>query len=164
MLAVALIIIVAVLLFALSSARSEDKAFAEAKKGIEKAKDPEPAPEPEPKPEVKTEVHTVKDIEAIRKELQKKHGAQRTSKDGEQLTGFEQSWLEWRLRNDLPACIDCEQGDLLEGPSGGICINVLCSNKQCGSKFNICGPMGIDRITNASPEKPREMVSLGPHR
>lgn len=87
----------------------------------------------------------------------------RTSKDGESLTQDECDFIEGRIQMNLPCCPDCESGKFLRGPEGGGSVNVKCSNKDCGSKFNMM-PLGIDRISDASPDKPREMVSIGPHR
>lgn len=50
-------------------------------------------------------------------------------------------------------CPDCEAG-LVEGPHGGLSINYYCANDvTCGSRFNEMGPFGIDRISNASPNR-----------
>ena len=120
-------------------------------------------PKEEPKKEVKPEPPTVflmlDDVQ---------YGApknmKRTYKNGESLTDNECDFIYGRLRLKLPCCPDCESGDFLEGPSGGGSTNVKCSNKQCGSLFNLMPPFGIDRISDASPDKPLEMVSFGPNR
>jgi len=42
-------------------------------------------------------------------------------------------------------CPDCKSKDFLEGPHGGMNINIKCA--KCGSKFNICPEIGsIERI------------------
>ena len=68
----------------------------------------------------------------------------RTGSKGEKLTAFEISFL--------PHCPDC--GDqLMEGPHGGLSINVYCINDACGSRFNDMGVFGIERISAARPKK-----------
>lgn len=54
-------------------------------------------------------------------------------------------------------CPDCKWMGFLEGPHGGLCVNVMCNNPRCGSRFNI-GPLtsaglcfGVDRISDPSP-------------
>jgi hypothetical protein len=34
-------------------------------------------------------------------------------------------------------CCFCHGSDFLEGPSGGMSVNVKCANKDCGAKFNL---------------------------
>ena len=51
-------------------------------------------------------------------------------------------------------CPDCKE-PLIEGPHGGLSINYWCSNPQCGSGFNEMGPFGSQRISDASPRRPR---------
>ena len=51
-------------------------------------------------------------------------------------------------------CPDCKNGDLLQGPSAGVCINVLCSNENCSSRFNLTLTNGLEiaeRITDRAP-------------
>jgi len=50
-------------------------------------------------------------------------------------------------------CPDCSATRLLEGPSAGLSMNVYCGNDACGSRFNVMGPFGTQRITDASPKK-----------
>ncbi len=50
-------------------------------------------------------------------------------------------------------CPDCEEQKLVEGPCGGLSINIYCTNPKCGSKFNDMGPFGIERISDAQPDK-----------
>jgi len=71
----------------------------------------------------------------------------RTSKDREHVTEFEMTLFQ------ANKCPDCEQEGFLEGPHGGLCVNFKCANPQCGSRFNHMGPFGIDRISDASPDK-----------
>jgi hypothetical protein len=93
---------------------------------------------------------------------------ERSYKKGERLTTDEIEFMEARLRLELPACPDCESGEFLSGPEGGCSINIKCDNAKCGSKFNFMTAAGIslgmERISDASPDKPLEMVSMGPHR
>jgi len=75
---------------------------------------------------------------------------QRTTKDGEALTADEVA------RFHAGCCPDCGAEGLLEGPHGGLSINVYCGDDAgCGSRFNCMGPFGIERISAASPNKPR---------
>jgi hypothetical protein len=69
----------------------------------------------------------------------------RTYKSGERLTDDERAFIR---RNAL--CPDCGVGNFLEGPTGGISINVICD--RCSSKFNFHGCMatyGADRISDS---------------
>lgn len=101
--------------------------------------------------------------ELARRFLENMCGPQVSQRPGP-LTRFEFHWLKWRVNHGFPSCIDCEEGDLIQGPSGGISMNVRCNNKLCGSEFNVHGGLAADRLTVPSPNKPREMTSLGPHR
>lgn len=57
-----------------------------------------------------------------------------SSKDGDNLTKYEKSFLE----RDPDHCPDCQVGTLVEGPHGGMSVNYYCSNDtSCGSKFNL---------------------------
>ena len=47
-------------------------------------------------------------------------------------------------------CPDCKWMALLEGPHGGLCVNVKCGNPRCGSRFNV-GPLTLQRISEPSP-------------
>jgi hypothetical protein len=40
-------------------------------------------------------------------------------------------------------CPDCGSSDFIEGPSGGMCTNIMCAG--CGAKFNM-SPFGAERI------------------
>lgn len=81
------------------------------------------------------------------------------------LTKFELHWMFWRLKADLPGCPDCETGQLAEGSSAFATTTIKCMNNLCGSKFLMHGAgIGIVRLTDRSPDKPLEMVSMGPHR
>lgn len=59
------------------------------------------------------------------------------------------------IRNNR--CPDCNGKGFLEGPSGGININIMCANDECGSKFNIAGFGGeliyAERISEPQPKK-----------
>lgn len=75
---------------------------------------------------------------------------QRTTKDGEKLTDDEVARLI------AGHCPDCEGDKLIEGPHGGLSINVYCGNDvSCGSKFNFMGPFGVERISAAKPNHVR---------
>jgi len=50
----------------------------------------------------------------------------------------------------LGFCPDCKREGFLEGPHGGLCVNIMCANPKCGSRFNI-GPMSAQRISDPSP-------------
>lgn len=41
-------------------------------------------------------------------------------------------------------CPDCGKFDFLEGPHGGLAVNIKCAN--CGSEFNVCPPWFAERI------------------
>lgn len=51
-----------------------------------------------------------------------------------------------KIFRDEQVCPDCGVWEFLEGPSGGMSINIMCDN--CGSIFNDAGPFGIERIRN----------------
>lgn len=68
----------------------------------------------------------------------------RTTRERERCTMEEESLI--RDGN----CPDCA-GDLVEGPHGGLSVNWYCSNKYCGSRFNVAGPLLVERITDARP-------------
>jgi hypothetical protein len=59
----------------------------------------------------------------------------RSTKNGEDLTGDEQAWIEFHMGTGYVFCPDCQKGRLLSGPEGGCCVNALCP--QCGSEFNL---------------------------
>ncbi len=41
-------------------------------------------------------------------------------------------------------CPDCGKFDFLEGPRGGLAMNIKCAH--CGSEFNVCPPWFAERI------------------
>ncbi|GEM_PF-3524683 len=41
-------------------------------------------------------------------------------------------------------CPDCGKFDFLEGPRGGLAVNIKCTN--CGSEFNVCPPWFAEQI------------------
>lgn len=55
----------------------------------------------------------------------------------------------------LGVCPDCDTAPLLEGPHGGLSVNYGCGNPECGSRFNDMGPFGVERISEASPDRVR---------
>jgi len=73
----------------------------------------------------------------------------RTNKNGERLTPDELSFIS----RSNGRCPDCYFGELIEGPHGGLSINMYCANPDCGSRFNDTGPFGWDRISDASPKR-----------
>lgn len=50
-------------------------------------------------------------------------------------------------------CPDCGLLGFLEGPHGGMSVNIRC--KACGSEFNVCPPFFAERI---SPKKTVEHI------
>lgn len=69
-----------------------------------------------------------------------------TNQEGEMLTKHEMELFRyWH-------CPDCG-ADLLQGPRGGMSVNYECARSRCGSRFNVIGPFGVERTTNASPKK-----------
>lgn len=81
----------------------------------------------------------------------------RTKHSGEHLTDEEMQDM-MNLQ-----CPDCLNKSLLVGPSGGICQNLHCSTDHCGSRFNAMGPFGVERISDARPNK-RTVMLLTPYR
>lgn len=81
------------------------------------------------------------------------------------LKGAQLNERETLLLCEHGRCPDCEAG-LVEGPHGGLSVNYYCAdNTTCGSRFNVMGPFGVERISEASPLKPREKTaSDGPYR
>ena len=59
-----------------------------------------------------------------------------------------QQWGEVALEHVMlnGTCPDCQTGNFLEGPSGGMSTNVKCENPQCRSEFNLTVPFSIERI------------------
>lgn len=57
-------------------------------------------------------------------------------------------------------CPDCQQTGFLEGPHGGMSVNIMCANPVCGSEFNVASYDGkivfCDRISSPSPKAPRQ--------
>lgn len=104
--------------------------------------------------EFRIELEAKSDQESAKAFIASVMGTKRTNLKGESLSHFEIYWMQWRLSRDLPGCIDCENGDLISGPSAGINVNVKCNNKRCGSAFNMClvgFPAAFDRISDRSP-------------
>jgi hypothetical protein len=78
---------------------------------------------------------------------QKEDPGEPTTKSGQPLSRGEETLFRTRA-----ACPDCLE-PVCEGPHGGLSINYICSNASCGSRFNDTGPFGVDRITDASPNR-----------
>lgn len=70
-----------------------------------------------------------------------------TSKKWEELTAGETK----RFRSGT--CPDCLGRRLVEGPRGGLAVNVYCTDPRCGSKFND-GVVVVERISDRSPFAP----------
>ncbi len=121
-----------------------------------------------PEPNLLVKMSAVLIPEEAKELIMKACGWKCSADMGEQLTAFELHWLLWRLMRNLPACIDCEAGELGTGPAAGISTNLMCLNPRCGSKFNaLLGAFSfarIDRISDRSPKLPREMLRLGEYR
>lgn len=43
-------------------------------------------------------------------------------------------------------CPDCGNDKFLEGPHGGLAVNIQCDNMECRSRFNVCWPFTPERI------------------
>lgn len=87
------------------------------------------------------------EVQTVRKDA--KPTEERTFKNCEKLTLYEQGFIE---KNGCP---DCGGDKLLIGPSGGLSQNIMCGNQACGSRFNVMGPFGVERISDAKPLAPR---------
>lgn len=72
---------------------------------------------------------------------------ERTNLMDEDVTSFEMAFFR------ANTCPDCEHKGFLEGPHGGSCVNFKCAGSDCGSRFNDMGPFGIQRISDASPDR-----------
>jgi len=48
------------------------------------------------------------------------------------------------IRQDI--CPDCNSEGFLEGPHGGMSINIMCANKDCKARFNWTGPFKPERL------------------
>lgn len=68
--------------------------------------------------------------------------------NGERLTPTELKTLM------ADTCPDCKGTGFLAGPCGGFAQNIMCRNEACGSRFNVMGPFGCDRISDRSPNAP----------
>jgi len=96
-------------------------------------------------------------IRSIKKSLTKDE-PERSFKDGDQLTEWEDNFLK-----EKALCPDCERGRLSKGPCGGGSQNLRCD--YCGSRFNFHGLFTTDRISDACPFKPEIRSPLpGTHR
>lgn len=51
-------------------------------------------------------------------------------------------------------CPDCQSDNFLEGPSGGMCVNVKCEN--CGHTFNIFPMLGAGHRISPTEEEIKE--------
>lgn len=71
----------------------------------------------------------------------------RTREDGDSLTEFELKLIR------AGTCPDCGGEEFLSGPRGGMAQNFKCGGDKCGSRFNDMGMFGIDRISDASPDR-----------
>jgi hypothetical protein len=58
---------------------------------------------------------------------------------------------------DSGICPDCGSPRFLEGPHGGMNVNIQCANEKCQSEFNIVpgleGSFGKERISEKSPAR-----------
>lgn len=58
---------------------------------------------------------------------------------------------------DKGRCPDCNGIGFLEGPHGGMNVNIQCANPVCKSKFNVIpglgGSFGKERISEPSPAR-----------
>ena len=84
---------------------------------------------------------------------ERKVSEERSSKEMEELTEYEKDFIE---RNKH--CPDCETGDLMEGPHGGISVNYCCNDDNCGSRFNLTFFVDnelifAERISDRSPKQ-----------
>jgi hypothetical protein len=93
----------------------------------------------------------------------KKHPAHEVSlMDGQPLTDWEM--VRFGATGGIHQCPDCG-ADLKIGPTGGMSVNFRCDSSECGSRFNYVGPFGVERISNAAPnKKPVGQPLLGPYR
>jgi len=57
------------------------------------------------------------------------------SKDGERLTAWEKSFIWKQLKKDgTITCPNCRKGKMVEGPQGGMSVNIRC--RTCGQGIN----------------------------
>jgi len=77
------------------------------------------------------------------------------SKNGEDLTEAEMAGMRGRRLTEA-LCPDCKSQGFLAGPCGGGSQNFKCANPSCGSAFNDMGPFGIQRISDPSPDAPKD--------
>jgi hypothetical protein len=58
---------------------------------------------------------------------------------------------------DNNTCPDCGGTGFMEGPHGGMNVNIMCANDRCQSKFNVIpgmdGSFGKERISGQSPAR-----------
>jgi hypothetical protein len=77
----------------------------------------------------------------VKEEIEKSY----SSNKNERLTQYEENELATTSK-----CPDCG-GDLLDGPCGGLSINVTC--KKCCARFNV-SPIFSERISNRTTPVP----------
>jgi hypothetical protein len=63
---------------------------------------------------------------------------------------YEQLDTLQRRKISIGLCPDCGGVGFLKGPEGGLCVNIMCANPSCGSRFNT-GPLFSERISEPSP-------------
>jgi len=67
------------------------------------------------------------------------------SVDGQKLTEWEKDFIWKQLKKDgTITCTNCESGKMLEGPSGGMSVNIRCP--ECGQGINIFMLPGVKDI------------------
>jgi hypothetical protein len=71
-----------------------------------------------------------------------------TQREGETCSTAEDTTIRQRL------CPDCGM-PLQEGPHGGLSVNWFCIGSACGSRFNVMGVLGTQRISPACPKAGR---------
>ncbi|MCX5909953.1 MAG: hypothetical protein NTY64_22955, partial [Deltaproteobacteria bacterium] len=55
------------------------------------------------------------------------------------------------FKGEKATCPDCGGMRFLEGPHGGLCVNIKCS--ECGSTFNVNPPFFAERIGGEEPQR-----------
>lgn len=57
------------------------------------------------------------------------------------LSEEQSTWMRRHAR-----CVFCGSNQFLEGPKGGLCVNIACTNQQCQAGFNVCLGMATIQV------------------
>lgn len=59
-------------------------------------------------------------------------------------------------KSDNLKCPNCKNDKWIEGPSGGMSVNIECS--KCGSRYNHMGPLGLQELEVRNDHRREERI------